>query len=176
MRKSTIIAVILSGVFALCALSGSWYALSSIDTMREALISERGELKKEENRSETILDVKRQLKRLEVERTELGQYFYAEEDIVGLLEELEDLARHAQVDMSVNSATAIEKEGKTVFRTGMKIEGTWQDSLYFIEMVESLPLRLELIRVNLSGGETGDRWNGEVLLDLLSFIPKKAIQ
>jgi hypothetical protein len=42
-------------------------------------------------------------------------------------------------------------------------------------MVESLPLRLELVRVNLSGGETADRWSGEILLDLLSFIPKKTM-
>ncbi len=173
MRKTTIIAVTIASLFALCVLGGSWYALSSIETMRETLAEGRLELKKEENQAATILDVKRQLKRLEVERAELGQYFYAEEDIVGLLEELEELARHANVDMTVNSAVAVDKGGQKVFRTGMKIEGSWQDSLYFIELVESLPLRLELSRVNLSGSEAGDRWNGEIILDLLSFVPGK---
>lgn len=173
MKKSTITLATIAGIFALCALGGSWYALSSVSTMREKLSLGHLDLQKEEERAATILDVKRQLKRLEAERSELGQYFYKEEDIVKHLEQLEDLARHAGVDMTVNSAGAIDRNGKIVFQTGMKIEGSWQDEMYFVELLESLPLRTELTRVNLLGSESGERWTGEVSMDLLSFVPSK---
>jgi len=173
MKKSTLTFATIAGIFALCAFGGSWYALSSIGTMREKLSLGHIDLQKEEERAAMILDVKRQLKRLEAERAELGQYFFKEEDIVKHLEQLEDLARHAGIDMTVNSAGAIDRKGKAVFQTGMKIEGTWQEVMYFIELLESLPLRTELTRVNLVGSESGERWTGEVSMDLLSFIPNK---
>ncbi len=176
MRNTTIIISAIAGIFALGAIGGSWYALSSIDTMRETLVAGQLELKKEDERAQTILDVKRQLKRLEAERTELGQYFFKEEDIVRLLEQLEDLARHASVEMSVNVATPTDGAGRKVFRTGMKVEGSWQNVVYFVSLLEALPFRLELTRVNLSGGESGERWVGDVSMDLLSFLPKKVAQ
>jgi predicted nuclease with TOPRIM domain len=174
MRNSTIISVTIAGLFSFSALAGGWYAFSSINDMRETLVSGKQELQKEDERAQTLLDVKRQLKRLALEREELREFFFKEEDIVKLLEQLENLAKHADIEMIVTAAAPAESQGKTVFRAGMKIDGSWQDAMYFVSLLESLPLRLEVTRVNLSGGESSGRWTGEVSLDLLSFVPKKA--
>lgn len=174
MRNSTIISGTLAGLFALVTIVGGWYAFSSIADMRDALVVGKQELLKEDERAQTLLDVKRQMKRLALEREELQEYFFKEEDIVKLLEQLEDLARHADIDMVVTTASPVDVQGKTVFRAGMKVEGSWQDCMYFIGLLEALPLRIEVTKVNLSGGESSGRWTGEVSLDLLSFVPKKA--
>jgi hypothetical protein len=174
MRRTTITIAVLAGIFALGAIGGSWYALSSIDSMRGELENTRLELKKEDERGQTILDVKRQLSRLSAERSALGEYFFKEEDIVRLLEQLEDLARHADVDVNVNVAAAADRDARKIFRTGMKVEGSWRDVMYYVSLLESLPFRVELTRVNLSGGEGGEKWSGDVSLDLLSFVPKAA--
>jgi Tfp pilus assembly protein PilO len=173
MKNTTIISGILSGIFVLCTLGGSWYGLSSIRDMRVKLSATLLDLQKEEDKARMILDVKNQLKRLEGERTKLGQYFFKEEEIVRLLEQLEDLARHADVEMTVASASIADRDQKKVFQIGIKIDGSWQHTVYFIKLLESLPFRLQLTHMSLSNMESGEQWAGNLSVDLLSFIPKK---
>ncbi len=157
MRSGTIIAFSMSLLFALLAAGGSWYMLSRISSMETSLSEAQLELKKEEARQTMILEVKRNLNRLEAERNELGQYFFKEEDIVELIEQLENLARHAQVDLDVTTASGATDKNKQLFRVGTKISGSWQNSLYFLLLIESLPLRIDITRVGVAGGENSDR-------------------
>ncbi len=172
MKKTTLIIFSFACAFSLVGVGGSWYMLSSISAMHDVLDDGHRELQKEEMRLQNILEVKRQLGRLSAERAELAQYFFHEEDIVRLLEQLEDLARHADVDMDVKEASPMDRSGQKIFRANIHINGPWKNILYFTTLLESLPFHVELSRINLLGGDVSG-WSGDITLDLLSFIPKQ---
>ena len=145
----------------------------TINAIRTENTQKRADLAKENDRQVQILKIKKQLTELSDEERELDLYFFRQSDDVRLIEELENLAKHANLDLDVSSATVVGDSTK-VFRIGFKLQGSWKNVLYYVALLETLPAKLNITHVGLQSNQ-GDRWGGDVTFELISFIPEQGI-
>ena len=125
-----------------------------------------------------LINLKKILIEREAERAKIESYFVKKSNLTLFLERLEDLARQASVKLTLNSVDVVEgSAGGQMGELNLSYQATGDfTSLYnFLAATENLPLKLKIIKVDLTGTsedskKTGSTWNGSFNLKVLSFI------
>lgn len=112
------------------------------------------------------------------EREKIESYFVRSDNIVDFLEKIELLGKKSGVSLSFDSVD-IPPEEKNVLRVRIGTEGNWEDTFYFLSLVENLPFKIELEKSSIvkmtrivSNIKTS-YWRGDLTVKLLSFYQNK---
>jgi len=88
-------------------------------------------------------------------REEIDKYFVGEKNFVGFIELIEGLADKSDIIMEKRSS---ELEGS--LQMGVDFQGSFSNSMYFVALVESLPINLKIENLEIEKKQEGDLWQG----------------
>jgi len=134
-----------------------------------------GLIHEQQQSEEKLKSTRRLMVDTETERVKIDALFVSEDDIVGFIEKIESLGRHAGVSLELKSVDDSKTEDN-VLSLRFTTNGNWESTFYFLALVESLPERIEVDGVNLrntsrtEGGKTTPSWFGDFSISLLSFL------
>lgn len=93
---------------------------------------------------------------------QINKYFVREDNYIKFVELLELLADKAQVVVEIRSI-----ELKNSLQLSIDFQGSFNDSMYFVALVESLPINLKIENMRIEGAPRDDSWRGGVVIVLL---------
>lgn len=110
-------------------------------------------------------------------RNQLNSYFTTEETAVNFLEEIESLGATAGIIATLSSLD-IQEGPPAKLTLSIRTEGSWQQVLYFLALLEKMPRRLVVTKTTLAEIPADDdvktkRWRASFDIELLSFQAKK---
>ena len=111
----------------------------------------------------------------------LDSYFIGSSEIVALIQNIEDFAEAAGVALSFNSVSPKKDGAKEYLDMSFETGGGFSDTMYFLTLLENLPLKLSFERVFIEkqDGDKGRRaklpgaWGGSFLVFVESFTDEK---
>ena len=96
-------------------------------------------------------------------KEQIAEYFIDKKNFIDFVERVESLADKAQVTIEKRSS-----ENKGALQLGVDFEGSFSNSMYFVALVESLPINLKIDNVRIEQTSEGDLWRGWVTIVLPS--------
>ena len=93
---------------------------------------------------------------------EINNFFVKEENFIEFVELLELLSNRAGVSTVIRS-----NDLKSSLKLSIDFEGSFSDSMYFVALIESLPINLKIENMRIGGDPEGDSWNGGIVASLL---------
>lgn len=126
-----------------------------------------------QKRAETL---RRIMEETKTEREELDAYFVKKGDAVSFIERLENMAKGAGLGISIASVSVPEKT--SALRIEMATQGSFENTLYFLTLLENLPYKIFVEKANLHHKEGSSQdvpkgsgtWTGSFTVVLESFI------
>jgi hypothetical protein len=131
-----------------------------------------------------LKSVKSLIEDIEDEREKLDIYFVDDEEVIDFIENIEDLAGDTGVGVEVMSVDISDDRNNTpqqnsiseLLLLSLKVEGSWDDLFQFILLVEGLPFKIDISKVNIeaiySSGEkkeSSGNWKGLLSLGVLKL-------
>ena len=112
------------------------------------------------------------------EREKIDMYFVSSDNIVDFLEKIELLGKKSGITLSFDSVD-IPPDEKNVLRVRVGTEGNWENTFYFLSLIENLPFKIELGKSSISKAERVvsnvkiSYWRGDFTIKLVSFYQNK---
>lgn len=94
----------------------------------------------------------------------LRDFFIQKGDEVKFIEKIEEVARSSSIKFEITSIdvkTNQEKSFKEDVDVKMKIEGSWRNTVYFIDRLNKIPFGVSIEEINLDANTPGN-WSGFV--------------
>jgi len=151
------------------------YALSAVKEKNAEVAALAGEIQARGQSTEELKSMKHLVEDTRSELEKIDSLFISGDGIVGFIERIESLGRHAKVSLELKSVDVTKGDGE-VLSLRFSTEGDWESTLYFLALMESMPLRIEADGVNLRNvtrteeGKTTTFWSGDFRISLLSFL------
>ena len=102
-------------------------------------------------------------KEIDPANKEIMKYFIHRDNFVEFIEHIETLANKARVDVNIRSTELAES-----LNLGIGFEGSFNDAMYFVALIESLPINLEIDNVRIEQAKGLGLWRGWVTVMLPS--------
>ena len=168
--KTIIIWLILINIIAIGAFGAIFYLIITKQKNVSSLSQELSIASQKEQRYRLL---RRILADTVPEREKLNSYFVAPEKIVDFIEEIETLGTHTGAIVSFQAVNAKNNTFNLQFET----EGNFDDTAYFLALLESLPIKLSFERLWITKsrliGDLPERqeqiWDGRFIVQVASF-------
>jgi len=115
------------------------------------------------------------------EREIIDGYFTENNDVVDFMEKLEELAVHSGVSMELSSVDvkveSINDIERGVLFLGISSSGTWNEIMYFLDLIQTLPDIVDMKDVRMNKADKKDDvqiWRGNFEFSLESFLDDKS--
>lgn len=151
-----------------------WNIKKNVSEAEELTLSITVEAQKEAS----IESIRNILRNTAVEREKIEGYFVSSDNIVDFLEKIELLGKKSGASLSFDSVD-IPSDEKNVLRVRIGTEGNWENTFYFLSMIENLPFKIEIEKSSIvkmtkivSNVKTS-YWRGDFTIRLLSFYQNK---
>ncbi|MCR4330343.1 MAG: hypothetical protein NUV49_00420 [Patescibacteria group bacterium] len=151
------------------------YAFSFLKEKSKEMAMIAGEIQAYEQSGEKLTSMRHLVDETRHEREKIDSLFVSGDDIVGFIGRIESLGRHAGVSLELKSVD-VTKDDEGVLSLRFSTKGDWEGTLYFLALMESMPLRIETESVNLRNikqveqGKMTTFWSGDFKISLLSFL------
>jgi len=131
------------------------------------------EVKIIENRKDEIISTKHLIFDIKEDINKLDSYFVGSDSIVEFIRDVEFLGVKSGVALTLNSVDIFD-EGDSSLSLKFTTEGDWDDSIYLLALLESMPVKMDINEISfIKRAATNDRksyWSGEFSITLLSFL------
>lgn len=151
------------------------YALQFMKEKSADVAMLAGQIQAYEQSGEKLKSIKHLVADTAGDREKMDSLFVSGDGIVGFIGKIESLGRHAGVSPELKSVD-VTKDGGEALSLRFSTEGDWESTLYFLALVESVPMRIEVESVNLRyverivEGKATTFWSGDFKISLLSFL------
>jgi len=124
-----------------------------------------------EKRQDEMIYTERLILSTEEDINKLNSYFVDSDNVVDFIKDIEYLGTNADVLLVLNSVN-ISGEENGLLSLEFTTEGSWGDSMYLLALLESMPVKMDVNKVNFVKRKTTDDsyWQGEFNVTLLSFL------
>ena len=129
---------------------------NKIDTRRQEVVTQE---KEKNNEHQLTAFIKKEINPAKVQMT---KYFVNEYNYIGFIKDIETLAKKSNIDVEIKSTELPE-----ALRLNLNFEGSFNDSMYFIALVESLPINLKIDSVRMEQAKEDNLWRGWVVVMML---------
>jgi len=175
MKKRRFSFMLLSvGVLMLLILASGWFLFSRLGVLTAELNSARAEIALSENKLKNVRALNNLLEDYLEERSEIGNLFIDEKNIVRFIKDLEQVARESGVSLRVDSATSVTAEGEAgpVFR--LSVSGKFQNLFQYLELLEHSPYLIVFENISFQKGTAdeaskGVPWRTNYTLRVVSY-------
>ncbi len=158
--------LMVSGICAVFAL-GCYLLYESADNKRQNILVLKNELLKYEGRTRDTKILEKTLVSVESRRRQIEGILYGG-SLVNFIEELEYLAKKAEVDLEIISVDFNQKSSdEPVFR--LNLGGSFLRLYHFIYLLENEHFQVELGKLFLNRMEENSLWNANLEVGFLSF-------
>ena len=104
-----------------------------------------------------LKSIKNLIKDTENDRAKLNAYFVVDDKVIDFIEDIENLAKDTNVDLKVMSIDINDDGNNTpqqnniseLLQLNLKVAGLWDNLFHFISLVDELPFRVDISKVNL---------------------------
>lgn len=125
---------------------------------------------------ERIRELAKSLAETEVERQKVSSYFVRGSEAVEFIKRIEVLGRQSSLSLALQSVSVADMD--KVFRLEAKTAGRFEDTMYFLALLESLPYKVSLTGASIikekeevvGEGMSQSRWAGSFTIVLESFV------
>jgi Tfp pilus assembly protein PilO len=173
-------------VIFLCVLSlvlfGSYYFLyKEIELKNEHISTLKSNLSTQDKKQEYILSTQRILQNLKTDIDNVDNSIIAKDEGVKFIENLEELARQDNVNLSIDSLVFEEdpsfaSAGVISLKIKAKMNGNWEGIYRLISQFESLPYKIKIDHLTFTNPEsqanvlnTGKNWQGSFEIHVLKY-------
>lgn len=165
LNKTQILFVV--AIFANLFLAGSCFFLwQKIGTTADQINVREQEVATQEVQKNNLYQLETLVKNeIDPAREQIAEYFVDKSNFIDFVEHVEGLADKAQIII-------IEKRGielKKALQLGIDFEGSFNDSMYFVALIESLPINLKIDNMRIEQTSKNDLWRGWVTVALPSL-------
>lgn len=124
-----------------------------------------------------LKSVKKIIEDTESTRRELDTYFVTDNGIVDFIENIEALAEEVEINAEVLSVDINDnnKISETLLLS-LEVEGLWSSLFYFISLIEELPFKIDVSKVdieavytNTNKSKTSGSWKGTLNFSVLKL-------
>lgn len=128
--------------------------------------------------------IKDLLKDTKEDRERINTYFVSKDGVVDFIERIENLGDYADISLVLNSVDISSGESPTLSMSVSAV-GDWEDVLYFLALVESMPVNMSINSARLTkaatletgakkrkGAKANKAWNGSFSFRVYSFVEK----
>jgi len=112
------------------------------------------------------------IKETEDEREKIKSYFVDNEGVVGFIEEIERLGNIADIFLELKAVGIEGDAGDRALRLTLHTSGTFQNTYYFLTLVEHMPHKLEFTGAGMARLPQSGVWEGNFEMSVLSFSKK----
>lgn len=169
-NKKFIISFVLIIALNLIAVLGCLYLYSGIRTQREAMRQDMKNLALLEKKAQNIQLLESQSEKLKTDAQKIEPVFLKEENIVGFIENLENLGKDAGVSVELSAVRMDEKNSKAP-HFDLILKGSFNALFHYIVLLENLPYQIIFEKLNMSSGDK--TWEARTGIILSSFISSK---
>lgn len=135
-------------------------------------------------RETKLKSVKSLIEDIKDDREKLDTYFVDDDEVIDFIENIETLAENMGVGVEVLSVDISDDENNTpeqnriseLLLLSLRVEGLWSDLFHFISIVEGLPFKIDVSKVNIDAvyqdGEkivSSGNWKGLLNLSVLKL-------
>ncbi len=147
----------------------SFLIYKKIAIIEKTIVDIQGEYMKDEK----INLIKHLMRDTDKERIQLDKYFITKNMVVEFIETIEGIGEYAGIDFVLNSVDMSSGEDAN-FSMSISTKGDWNDTMYFLTLLESLPVYIEIDSVKFVKIDTPNKsqktyWSGNFSIRLLSF-------
>lgn len=170
--------LIITALIMLALLGGDAFFLRIINKKAEDTRAILAASEKEDADKEKSALLEKALEDTSTSRGKIDSYFVKKGDAVSFIERLETTAKRAGLQITLSSVSVPEKTAS--FRIEMSTVGSFEDTLYFLSLLQTLPHKIHLEKVGVrrkssledAAGEPPVVlvWDGSFTLTLESFI------
>ncbi|NTV44832.1 MAG: type 4a pilus biogenesis protein PilO [Candidatus Yonathbacteria bacterium] len=157
--------------FALALLTGGVYGVLAYNlfSTRAAIVRLELGAGEEEIRWRAARSVTRTMEETREERQEVLGRLLSEGDTVDMIGRLESAANHAGVKMSLQSLSVVGKDKDTRLSVMVGMTGSWHAVMYFMALVESLPMNITVSSVAIERSNEAKAWKGTMDFEIINF-------
>lgn len=165
------------GIFVVVGISGYSYFFYSIMATNDESALIRGDILLKEKKENREMVERNLLRGTEKERQILDNYFVNSNSIISFIERLEGLGRASGVRLTLSSVD-IDNERKNALKINLRASGMFSGIYYLVSLIEAMPYEIDVTRFSISksgssASKDNNLWEGDVSLELFSFISSK---
>lgn len=176
--KKTIKLFLIAAILALAAISAYGMAVREIRKNLSGAADLGSSIAAESQKEAGIESTRNILRNTAAEREKIDSYFVSSDNIVDFLEKIELLGKKSGVALSFDSVD-IPSDEKNVLRVRAGTKGSWENTFYFLSLIENLPFKIELEKssviktVEVVSNIKTFYWRGDFTIKLVSFYQNK---
>ena len=161
-------------VLNVVVLTAYFYLFSTIKSKNESTSVLENVLGSQISRESELKLVGTSLRETEKERALINSYFVQEGkgEVAGFVEFVESIAKSAGVSLSVSSILLKKQEDFSItekMNLGLEVEGSWTDTIYFLELLELLPYKVSFDRSYIEKIEDSSLWGSTFNISVLKL-------
>ncbi len=156
-RTKSLMYITVVGAFLATSAAGALFFLTSV--LNNSIGSIEEELLSRKQQEEIAQNGKRLLEVIKVEREKLNSYLVAKDGAVSFIEQIEALARHTNVDLSVEGVGALPlSDSKTFEYLTLQAdgEGSFRNVYWLLSLIEQLPHSVTINSLSLGRRTTAE--------------------
>lgn len=176
--KKTLKLFLVAVILALVAISAYGVAVWEIRKNLSEAADLSSSIAAESQKEAGIESTRNILRNTAAEREKIESYFVSSDNIVDFLEKIELLGKKSGVVLSFDSVD-IPSDEKNVLRVRANTKGNWENTFYFLSLIENLPFKIELEKssiikiVEVVSNVKTFYWRGDFTIKLVSFYQNK---
>lgn len=149
-KKSMIVSIVLAvAIFVIYGFV--FYDIKAKNEQISSLTNDVQQLRSKDDilkATKTILDQNKDL------ISQLDSYFIPADGVVGFIRILESVGKFSGIDMTINSVgtetdSKVKDDIKEILRLHVKTNGSWENTFYFLSILENLPYRIDVEEATL---------------------------
>lgn len=167
-KNKFIINIVLVVFFNLLLLLLVIFLWRAADLKRNLVLDIKKQLALYERRIDHINRLEETLRRTKENYSKIESMFIEEDSMVSFIEELESLAKNADVNLKIKGIRFVgEQDKKPVFT--LVISGSFKDIYYYFTLLENMIYKIEFDKASIEKFSETEGWESFLELRLLSF-------
>lgn len=169
--------LILIIVCNLAALSGYYFLFQYIKTQSQKTSKLVSTISLGEQKNSHLGSLRSVVKDTEEKRQQLESLLLSGDTEIPFIEKIESLAKNSGLDAKTNSIVSVagDTDAIKIFGMQMETDGSWSNTLYFLNQIENLPYDIRVLGVSVVKQQVGDKvvsnsWNAKFDISVIEKI------
>lgn len=167
MKNNTLIKLIFSITLTVILIVSNIYVISLINNDLEEIAESKKEIIVEQNKKNTFSNVNQKIRQLEVVENRIDEVLISEDEVVGFIGFLENLAEESGISVSVGRVDFSDGEDDNklgVLSMSLSFSGSWEEVNSYINRIEDLTYVKKINSIRFS--ENNDIWSVNFTLEI----------
>jgi len=167
MNNKTLIKLIFSITLVAILVVSNLYLISIISGGLEKIAEAKKEIIVEQNKKNNFSNVSQNIRQLDIIQNRIENALISEDEVVGFIDLLEDIAEESQVNVSIDRVDFKEPENDNklgLLSMNLSFSGSWESVNFYIKNIEELKYTKRINSIRFS--KNNQNWSVNFTLEI----------